>query len=402
MGFNDLLKKMFGNKSQRDLKEIEPYIQKIKAISPELEKLTNDELRHRVDVVKQHIQDTVAPDRQRVAELKEHVETLDYDKRESTWEEIDKIEKEILKKIEKVLDESLPEVFAIVKETARRFCNNATIEVTANDFDRSLAVDHDFVHIEGDKAIYVNHWMAGGNEVVWDMVHYDVQLIGGVVLHKGKIAEMATGEGKTLVATLPVFLNALSGNGVHVVTVNDYLSKRDSEWMGPLYMFHGLSVDCIDKHEPNSEARRNAYNADITFGTNNEFGFDYLRDNMASSPLDLVQRMHNYAIVDEVDSVLIDDARTPLIISGPTPKGDDQMFEQFQPKVEELVKMQRTLITKLLAEAKSKIASDDKKTREEGAVLLYRCFKGLPKNGALIKYLSEPGIKPLMLETEAV
>ena len=402
MGFNDLLKKMFGNKSQRDLKEIEPYIQKIKAISPELETLTNDELRHRVDVVKQHIQDTVAPDRQRVAELKEHVETLDYDKRESTWEEIDKIEKEILKKIEKVLDESLPEVFAIVKETARRFCNNETIEVTANDFDRSLAVDHDFVHIEGDKAIYVNHWMAGGNEVVWDMVHYDVQLIGGVVLHKGKIAEMATGEGKTLVATLPVFLNALSGNGVHVVTVNDYLSKRDSEWMGPLYMFHGLSVDCIDKHEPNSEARRNAYNADITFGTNNEFGFDYLRDNMASSPLDLVQRMHNYAIVDEVDSVLIDDARTPLIISGPTPKGDDQMFEQFQPKVEELVKMQRTLITKLLAEAKSKIASDDKKTREEGAVLLYRCFKGLPKNGALIKYLSEPGIKPLMLETEAV
>ena len=402
MGFNDLLKKLFGNKSQRDLKEIEPYIQKIKAISPELEKLTNDELRHRVDVVKQHIQDTVAPDRQRIAELKEHVETLDYDKRESTWEEIDKIEKNILKKIEDVLDESLPEVFAIVKETARRFCNNETIEVTANDFDRNLAVDHDFVHIEGDKAIYANHWMAGGNEVVWDMVHYDVQLIGGVVLHKGKIAEMATGEGKTLVATLPVFLNALPGNGVHVVTVNDYLSKRDSEWMGPLYMFHGLSVDCIDKHEPNSEARRNAYNADITFGTNNEFGFDYLRDNMASSPLDLVQRMHNYAIVDEVDSVLIDDARTPLIISGPTPKGDDQMFEQFQPKVEELVKMQRTLVTKLLAEAKTKIASDDKKTRDEGAVLLYRCFKGLPKNGALIKYLSEPGIKPLMLETEAI
>ena len=402
MGFNDLLKKLFGNKSQRDLKEIEPYIQKIKAISPELEKLSNDELRHRIDVVKQHIQDSVADDRKRIAELKEHVETLDYDKRESTWEEIDKIEKEILKKIEDVLDESLPEVFAVMKETARRFSQNETVEVTANDFDRSLAVDHDFIHIEGDKAIYANHWMAGGNEVVWDMVHYDVQLIGGVVLHKGKIAEMATGEGKTLVATLPVFLNALSGNGVHVVTVNDYLSKRDSEWMGPLYMFHGLSVDCIDKHEPNSEARRNAYNADITFGTNNEFGFDYLRDNMASSPLDLVQRMHNYAIVDEVDSVLIDDARTPLIISGPTPKGDDQMFEQFQPKVEELVKMQRNLVTKLLAEAKIKIASDDKKTREEGAVLLYRCFKGLPKNGALIKYLSEPGIKPLLLETEAI
>ena len=402
MGFNDLLKKLFGNKSQRDLKEIEPYIQKIKAISPELEKLSNDELRHRIDVVKQHIQDSVADDRKRIAELKEHVETLDYDKRESTWEEIDKIEKEILKKIEDVLDESLPEVFAVMKETARRFSQNETVEVTANDFDRSLAVDHDFIHIEGDKAIYANHWMAGGNEVVWDMVHYDVQLIGGVVLHKGKIAEMATGEGKTLVATLPVFLNALSGNGVHVVTVNDYLSKRDSEWMGPLYMFHGLSVDCIDKHEPNSEARRNAYNADITFGTNNEFGFDYLRDNMASSPLDLVQRMHNYAIVDEVDSVLIDDARTTLIISGPTPKGDDQMFEQFQPKVEELVKMQRNLVTKLLAEAKIKIASDDKKIREEGAVLLYRCFKGLPKNGALIKYLSEPGIKPLLLETEAI
>ena len=402
MGFNDLLKKLFGNKSQRDLKEIEPYIQKIKAISPELEKLSNDELRHRIDMVKQHIQDSVADDRKRIAELKEHVETLDYDKRESTWEEIDKIEKEILKKIEDVLDESLPEVFAVMKETARRFSQNETVEVTANDFDRSLAVDHDFIHIEGDKAIYANHWMAGGNEVVWDMVHYDVQLIGGVVLHKGKIAEMATGEGKTLVATLPVFLNALSGNGVHVVTVNDYLSKRDSEWMGPLYMFHGLSVDCIDKHEPNSEARRNAYNADITFGTNNEFGFDYLRDNMASSPLDLVQRMHNYAIVDEVDSVLIDDARTPLIISGPTPKGDDQMFEQFQPKVEELVKMQRNLVTKLLAEAKIKIASDDKKIREEGAVLLYRCFKGLPKNGALIKYLSEPGIKPLLLETEAI
>ncbi len=402
MGFNDILKKLFGNKSQRDLKEIDPYIQKIKAVSPELEKLSNDELRARIEQVKQCIQDGVAADREHIAELKAHVETLDYDKREPVWEEIDKIEKEILKKIETILDDSLPVVFAAVKETARRFSQNETIEVTANDFDRDLSVEHDFVRIEGDKAIYSNHWVAGGNEMIWDMVHYDVQLIGGVVLHKGKIAEMATGEGKTLVATLPVFLNALSGNGVHVVTVNDYLSKRDSEWMGPLYMFHGLSVDCIDKHQPNSEARRNAYNADITFGTNNEFGFDYLRDNMASSPLDLVQRMHNYAIVDEVDSVLIDDARTPLIISGPTPKGDDQMFEQFQPKVEELVRMQRTLITKLLAEAKSKIASQDKKEREEGAILLFRCFKGLPKNGALIKFLSEPGIKPLLLETEAV
>ena len=396
------MKKLFGNKSQRDLKEIEPYIQKIKAISPELEKLTNDELRHRVDVVKQHIQDTVAPDRQRIAELKEHVETLDYDKRESTWEEIDKIEKNILKKIEDVLDESLPEVFAIVKETARRFCNNETIEVTANDFDRNLAVDHDFVRIEGDKAIYANHWMAGGNEVVWDMVHYDVQLIGGVVLHKGKIAEMATGEGKTLVATLPVFLNALPGNGVHVVTVNDYLSKRDSEWMGPLYMFHGLSVDCIDKHQPNSEARRRAYLADITFGTNNEFGFDYLRDNMAISPKDLVQRQHNYAIVDEVDSVLIDDARTPLIISGPVPKGDDQLFEQLRPLVERLVEAQKKLATQYLADAKRLIASEDKKSQEEGFLALYRSHKSLPKNKALIKFLSEPGIKAGMLKTEEI
>ena len=327
MGFNDLLKKLFGNKSQRDLKEIEPYIQKIKAISPELEKLSNDELRHRIDVVKQHIQDSVADDRKRIAELKEHVETLDYDKRESTWEEIDKIEKEILEIYEKALDEVLPTAFSIVKETAKRFSENEEIVVTATDFDRQLAATKDFVRIEGDKAIYQNHWIAGGNDTVWNMVHYDVQLFGGVVLHKGKIAEMATGEGKTLVATLPVFLNALTGNGVHVVTVNDYLAKRDSEWMGPLYMFHGLSVDCIDKHQPNSDARRKAYLADITFGTNNEFGFDYLRDNMAISPKDLVQRQHNYAIVDEVDSVLIDDARTPLIISGPVPKGDDQLFE---------------------------------------------------------------------------
>lgn len=402
MGFNDFLKKLFGNKSQRDLKEIEPYIKQIKAISPELENISNDELRSRIEVVKQQIRDAVAPDRARVAELKAEVETLDYDKREPLWEEIDKIEKEILEKIEKELDRVLPEVFAVVKETAARFSRNAEIEVTANSFDRDLAAKYEFVRIEGDKAIYANHWIAGGNEVTWDMVHYDVQLIGGVVLHKGKIAEMATGEGKTLVATLPVFLNALPGNGVHVVTVNDYLSKRDSEWMGPLYMFHGLSVDCIDKHEPNSPARRNAYNADITFGTNNEFGFDYLRDNMAASPADLVQRKHNYAIVDEVDSVLIDDARTPLIISGPTPKGDDQMFEQFCPQVEELVKMQRNAVTKWLAEAKALIASEDKKEREAGAVLLFRCFKGLPKNSALIRYLSEPGIKPLLLETEAI
>ena len=402
MGFNDFLKKIFGNKSQRDIKEVEPYIKKIKAIYPTLENLSNDELRLRIDVVKQNLRDRVAPERERIATIKAEIETIDYDKRAPLWSEVDKLEKEILKKLEEGLDEALPEVFAVVKETARRFAGNEEIVVTANQFDRDLAASHDFVRIDGDKAIYQNHWVAGGNEVTWNMVHYDVQLIGGVVLHKGKIAEMATGEGKTLVATLPVFLNALTGNGVHVVTVNDYLSKRDSEWMGPLYMFHGLSVDCIDKHQPNSPARRKAYEADITFGTNNEFGFDYLRDNMAGSPQDLVQRPHNYAIVDEVDSVLIDDARTPLIISGPTPKGEDQMFEEFCPKVEELVKTQRTLVTRMLAEAKEKIASEDKKTKEEGAILLFRCFKGLPKNSALIRYLSEPGIKSLMLETEAI
>ena len=402
MGFNDFLKKIFGNKSQRDIKEVEPYIKKIKAIYPTLENLSNDELRLRIDVVKQNLRDRVAPERARIATIKAEIETIDYDKRAPLWSEVDKLEKEILKKLEEGLDEALPEVFAVVKETARRFAGNEEIVVTANQFDRDLAAAHDFVRIDGDKAIYQNHWIAGGNEVTWNMVHYDVQLIGGVVLHKGKIAEMATGEGKTLVATLPVFLNALTGNGVHVVTVNDYLSKRDSEWMGPLYMFHGLSVDCIDKHQPNSPARRKAYEADITFGTNNEFGFDYLRDNMAGSPQDLVQRPHNYAIVDEVDSVLIDDARTPLIISGPTPKGEDQMFEEFCPKVEELVKTQRTLVTRMLAEAKEKIASEDKKTKEEGAILLFRCFKGLPKNSALIRYLSEPGIKSLMLETEAI
>ena len=402
MGFNDFLKKIFGNKSQRDIKEVEPYIKKIKAIYPTLENLSNDELRLRIDVVKQNLRDRVAPERERIATIKAEIETIDYDKRAPLWSEVDKLEKEILKKLEEGLDEALPEVFAVVKETARRFAGNEEIVVTANQFDRDLAASHDFVRIDGDKAIYQNHWVAGGNDVTWNMVHYDVQLIGGVVLHKGKIAEMATGEGKTLVATLPVFLNALTGNGVHVVTVNDYLSKRDSEWMGPLYMFHGLSVDCIDKHQPNSPARRKAYEADITFGTNNEFGFDYLRDNMAGSPQDLVQRPHNYAIVDEVDSVLIDDARTPLIISGPTPKGEDQMFEEFCPKVEELVKTQRTLVTRMLAEAKEKIASEDKKTKEEGAILLFRCFKGLPKNSALIRYLSEPGIKSLMLETEAI
>lgn len=400
MTLNDILKKLFGNKSQRDMREIQPYVERIKQEYEEIKKLDNDSLRAKIDEVKARIQDVVADDKKRVAELKEKVETLPYEKRESVWHEIDNIENAILKKYEKVLDEVLPVVFAVVKETARRFAENPETVVTANDFDRDLAAKHDFVRIEGDKAIYLNHWMAGGNEITWDMVHYDVQLFGGVVLHKGKIAEMATGEGKTLVATLPVFLNSLTGNGVHVVTVNDYLAKRDSEWMGPLYMFHGLSVDCIDKHQPNSDARRKAYAADITFGTNNEFGFDYLRDNMAITPQDLVQRKHNYAIVDEVDSVLIDDARTPLIISGPIPKGEDQMFEEFCPKVEELYKAQRALATQLLSDAKRKIASSNKEERREGALLLYRCFKGLPKNTPLIKYLSEPGIKALMLETE--
>ena len=400
MGFNEFLKNLFGNKSQRDLKEIMPYVDKIKAIYPTIEQLSNDQLRQRIDDIKQKVQDAVSVEKNRIKELKEHLEELDYDQREKNWNEIDKLEKVITEKYETALDEVLPEVFAVVKDTARRFTQNPELEVTATQMDRDLAAQHDFVRIEGDKAIYQNHWMAGGNEITWNMVHYDVQLIGGVVLHKGKIAEMATGEGKTLVATLPVFLNALTRNGVHVVTVNDYLSKRDSEWMGPLYMFHGLSVDCIDKHQPNSAERRKAYAADITFGTNNEFGFDYLRDNMSVSPNDLVQRKHNYAIVDEVDSVLIDDARTPLIISGPVPKGDDQLFEELRPKVEMLVKEQRAYTTKLLAEAKVKMADADPKVQEEGAKLLFRSFKGLPKNGALIKFLSEPGIKATMLKTE--
>ena len=401
MGFNDILKKLFGNKSQRDLREIQPYVDRILAEYAKIESLDNDELRRRVTDIREQIQENVAPEKARIAEIKDNIESVEYDERENMWEEVDKIEKTILDKYEKALDDALPQVFALVKATAKRFAENEKIEVTATQFDRDLAAKgHDFVHIEGDKAIYQNHWMAGGNEITWNMVHYDVQLFGGVVLHKGKIAEMATGEGKTLVATLPVFLNALTGNGVHVVTVNDYLAKRDSEWMGPLYMFHGLSVDCIDKHQPNSEDRRRAYNADITFGTNNEFGFDYLRDNMSVTPQDLVQRMHNYAIVDEVDSVLIDDARTPLIISGPVPKGEVQLFEELQPKVESLYKAQKALATKLLADAKIKIASDDKEVRKEGALLLFRTFKGLPKNSALIKYLSEPGIKSLMLETE--
>ncbi|MDR0431578.1 MAG: preprotein translocase subunit SecA [Tannerellaceae bacterium] len=402
MGFNEFMTKLFGNKSQRDLKEIDPYVKKIQEVYPSIEVLSNDELRAKTDEIKERIQAYVATERARVQELRAGIDDKELEEREAIWAEVDKIEKEITEKMEEILEECLPEVFSIVKDTARRFTQNEEIVVTANQFDRDLAAKHDFVRIEGDKAIYQNHWEAGGNEITWDMIHYDVQLFGGVVLHKGKIAEMATGEGKTLVATLPVFLNALTRNGVHVVTVNDYLSKRDSEWMGPLYMFHGLSVDCIDKHQPNSDARRLAYNADITFGTNNEFGFDYLRDNMAISPNDLVQRKHNYAIVDEVDSVLIDDARTPLIISGPIPRGEEQLFEQFRPNVEVVVNAQKNLTTKLLAEAKQKLASDDPKVQDEGSLLLYRSFKGNPKNKPLIKFLSESGIKAAMLKTEAL
>ena len=400
MGFNEIMTKLFGNKSQRDLKEITPYVDKIKAVYPSIKALSNDELRAKTDEIKQRIQDYVAAERAQVEELRKGIDDKELEERESIWAEVDKIEKAITDKMEEVLEESLPEVFSIMKETARRFTENEEVVVTATDFDRDLATKYDFVRIEDDKAIFLNHWKAGGNEITWDMVHYDVQLFGGVVLHKGKIAEMATGEGKTLVATLPVFLNALTRNGVHVVTVNDYLSKRDSEWMGPLYMFHGLSVDCIDKHQPNSDARRAAYNADITFGTNNEFGFDYLRDNMAISPNDLVQRKHNYAIVDEVDSVLIDDAHTPLIISGPIPRGEEQLFEQFRPNVEVVVNAQKDLCSKLLIEAKKKMASSDPKEVEEGSIQLYRSFKGYPRNKALIKFLSEQGVKAQMLKTE--
>ena len=408
MNFNKILRSLFGDKSSRDMKLIQPLVEQVKAVYPEVQKLDNDQLRQRTKDIQRQVQDSANEQKQEIEKLKATIEETPIDERADIFAQIDKLEKEVLDIYEKALDEVMPEVFAIVKETARRFAENEETIVTATDFDRELAADprKDFITIDGDKAIYHNHWTAGGNDLPWEMVHYDVQLFGGTVLHQGKIAEMATGEGKTLVATLPVFLNALTGNGVHVVTVNDYLAKRDSEWMGPLYMFHGLSVDCIDKHQPNSEARRKAYQADITFGTNNEFGFDYLRDNMAISPSDLVQRAHNYAIVDEVDSVLIDDARTPLIISGPVPKGDDQMFEEYQPLVEKLVGVQKQLATQYLAEAKQKISEgmekNDKKLTDEGFLALYRSHKSMPKNKPLIKYLSEEGIKSGMLKTEEV
>lgn len=402
MSFTGFLSKLFGDKSSRDRKTLQPIVDKINALKPELQALSNDQLRAKIDQVRADIQAAIDADQKAIDEIKSRVESVPFDERQPLWDDIDKHEKNILDILETQLDDHLPIVFATIRETAARFAANQTVEVTATQMDRDLAAQgRDFVTIEGDKAIWKNHWIAGGNEIVWDMVHYDVQLMGGVVLHKGKIAEMATGEGKTLVATLPVFLRSLSRRGVHVVTVNDYLSKRDSEWMGPLYMFHGSTVDCIDKHQPNTPERRAAYNCDITFGTNNEFGFDYLRDNMAMEPEDMVQRKHYYAIVDEVDSVLIDDARTPLIISGPVPKGDDQYFNDYKANVEKVVLAQRHLVTQILSQAKTKLASDDKEERKEGALLLFRAFKGLPKNGALIKFLSQEGMKNVLLETEA-
>lgn len=403
MNFNQILSKLLGgNKASRDRKEIQPIVDQVLAVYPTIEALSNDGLRAKTKELQHDIQHSADDLKEKVAALKQKIEATPIEDRVVIFNQIDKIEKDILERYEEALNKALPTAFAIVKNTAKRFSENEELVVTATDFDRELAATHDFVRIEGDNAIYQNHWVAGGNEITWDMVHYDVQLFGGIVLHQGKISEMATGEGKTLVATLPVYLNALTGNGVHVVTVNNYLSKRDSEWMGSLYMFHGLSVDCIDKHEPNTAARRRAYLADITFGTNNEFGFDYLRDNMAMNPSDLVQRKHNFAIVDEVDSVLIDDARTPLIISGPVAKGDDQLFEQYQPLVQRLVEVQRKLATQYLTEAKQLIGSGDKKKVEEGFLQLFRSHKALPKNNPLIKYLSEQGIKAGMLKTEAI
>ena len=399
MAIASILKKVFGSKADRDLKQIRPVLNKVLEAYGPIDNLSNDELRAKTEELRARLRECEAPFEKRIAEIKAKMdEDIPVHEKENLATESDKLVKDEDAEIEKVLEEILPEAFAIMKSTARRFKENATIEVTANDFDRALSINHDFVHIEGDKAVYQNHWIAGGNEVTWDMVHYDVQLIGGIVLHQGKIAEMATGEGKTLVATLPVFLNALAGKGVHVVTVNDYLSKRDSEWMGPLYMFHGLSVDCIDKHEPNSDARKRAYNCDITFGTNNEFGFDYLRDNMAVNMTDLVQRKHHYAIVDEVDSVLIDDARTPLIISGPVAKAqDDEQYMEFRPYVESLYQKQRTLVTQVLNDAKKAIAAGKE---DEGGMLLLRAYKGLPKYQPLIKFLSEQGMKQLMQKAE--
>ncbi len=397
-----VLGKILGNKSERDIKVIAPIVENIKTEYDRISKLSNDGLREESDRLKKIIDERIKPEEDEIVQLKKDIEVAEIQETEKLYEKIDKLEEKINEKIEEVLNEILPAAFALVKETAKRFFDNEEIEVTANDFDRDLAASRNSILIKGDKAIWKNRWLAGGNEIVWNMVHYDVQLIGGVVLHQGNIAEMATGEGKTLVATLPVFLNALARRGVHIVTVNDYLSKRDSEWMGPIYEFHGLSVDCIDKHQPNSESRRKAYNADITFGTNNEFGFDYLRDNMAINPEDLVQRKHHYAIVDEVDSVLVDDARTPLIISGPVPKGDDQQFEELKGYVERLYNVQRDLVNHIFIDAKKLLTKENATSdeRKEGGLLLLRAHKGLPKSKALIKFLSEEGMRAILQKTE--
>ena len=400
----NFLTKLFGTKSDRDLKALQPFLEKTKKAYEQVKEFTNDELRERTTLFRNHIAETIKEEEEKIASIKEKIEAnydMNIEEKEQLYKEIDELEKKSYKKTQEVLDDILPEAFAVMKETARRFKENDTIEVTATELDRSIAVHRDCVNINGDKAIYSTTWSAGGNIIKWDMCHYDVQLIGGTVLHQGKIAEMATGEGKTLVATLPVYLNALPGKGVHVVTVNDYLAKRDAEWMGLLYEFHGLTVDCIDKHEPNSDDRRRAYMADITYGTNNEFGFDYLRDNMAKNIYELVQRPHNYAIVDEVDSVLIDDARTPLIISGPTRNGNQQEFDLYKPIVEQLYRAQCTLVNEILAKAKRLLAENpDPKPEEEAAQLLLRAHRGLPKNKALIKFLSEQGMKQLLLRTE--
>ncbi len=397
-----VLGKILGNKSERDIKEISPIISQIKEEYKRITQLSNDGLREESTRLKQLIADRIKPEEDEIAALKIEAEEAEIQDTEKIYERIDKLEEQIDQKIEEVLNEILPAAFALVKDTARRFAENEKVEVTANDFDRDLAAQRDSINIKGEKAIWNNSWLAGGSMVTWNMVHYDVQLIGGVVLHQGNIAEMATGEGKTLVATLPVFLNALTGKGVHVVTVNDYLSKRDAEWMGPIFEFHGLSVDCIDKHQPNSESRRKAYNSSITYGTNNEFGFDYLRDNMAINPEDLVQRKHQYAIVDEVDSVLIDDARTPLIISGPVPKGENQQFEELKGYVERLYKAQRDMVNKIFTDAKKLLTKPDATSDEkkEGGLLLLRAHKGLPKNKSLIKFLSEEGMKGILQKTE--
>lgn len=397
--FLQLLKKILGSKEERDMKQIKPILDKILAVYPQIDALSHDQLREASQKIKQRIADYVQKERDEKRELRAKLEDMNIspEEKEEIASKVDKLAKKIDTMLEEVLMEVLPEAFAIMKSTARRFKENSRIVVKAMDWDRALASTQDVVTIEGENAVWKNQWMAGGNLITWDMVHYDVQLIGGIVLHKGMISEMATGEGKTLVATLPVFLNALAGEGVHVVTVNDYLSKRDSEWMGPLYQFHGLTVDCIDKHEPNSVERRQAYRCDITYGTNNEFGFDYLRDNMVIEPRDLVQRKHHYAIVDEVDSVLIDDARTPLIISGPVQKGEDQHFAEFKPIVERLYNTQRNEVTKILNEAKRLIAAGN---TEEGGKLLLRAHKGLPRYNPLIKFLSEPGMKQILISTE--